>query len=241
VPDPIFAEPRLAQIYDAVDDDRSDLDAYLAMAAEFGARRVLDIGCGTGTLACLLAARGLEVTGADPAQASLDVARRKPHADKVRWLHIPAADLPATLEADLAFMTGNVAQVFVTDQDWAAALTAARHALRPGGRLVFETRDPARQAWRQWDQTRRRLVIPGTGPVEMSTKLTEATADRVSFHTTFIFKNDAAVLTSQSTLRFRDRDELTASLTTAGLLVDEVRDASDRPGLEFVFIARRED
>jgi ubiquinone/menaquinone biosynthesis C-methylase UbiE len=243
VPDAIFAEPRLAQIYDAVDDDRSDLDAYLTMAGEFGAQRVLDVGCGTGTLACLLAARGLEVTGADPAAASLDIARRKPHADKVRWLHIPAAHLPATLEADLAFMTGNVAQVFVTDQDWAAALTAARHALRPGGRLVFETRDPARQAWRQWtrDETYRRLVIAGTGPVETWTELVEADADRVSFHTTFIFKNDAAVLTSQSTLRFRDRDELTASLTTAGLLVDEVRDAPDRPGLEFVFIARRED
>ncbi len=240
MPDAIFAEPRLAEIYDAVDDDRSDLDAYLAMAEEFGARRVLDIGCGTGTLACLLAGRGPEVIGADPAQASLDVARRKPHAGQVRWLHAPAAGLPATLEADLAFMTGNVAQVFVTDQDWAAALTAARNALRPGGRLVFETRDPAQQAWRQWDRTRR-LVTTSAGPVEMWTELTEADADRVSFHTTFKFKNDGAVLTSQSTLRFRGRDQLTASLTAAGLLVDEVRDAPDRPGLEFVFITRHPD
>jgi SAM-dependent methyltransferase len=243
VPDAIFAEPRLAEIYDAVDADRSDLDAYLAMAEEFGARRVLDIGCGTGTLACLLAARGSEVIGADPARASLDVARRKPGSDKVRWLDARAADLPATLQADLAFMTGNVAQVFVTDQDWAVALTAARNALRPGGRLVFETRDPARHAWRQWtrDQTYRRLVIEGTGPVETWTELVEADADRVSFHTTFIFKNDGAVLTSQSSLRFRGRDELTASLTAAGLHVDEVRDAPDRPGLEFVFITRRQD
>ena len=242
MPDRIFAEPRLAQLYDAVDDDRSDLDAYLAMADEFGARRVLDIGCGTGTLACLLAARGIEVIGADPAGASLDVARRKPGADRVRWLHIAAADLPAGLEADLATMTGNVAQVFVTDQDWAAALTAARGALRPGGRLVFETRDPARAAWRQWtrDQTCRRLDIAGTGPVEMWTELLDADGVRVSFRTTFDFKNDGAVLTSESTLRFRGRDELTAALAAAGLAVDEVRDAPDRPGLEFVFITRRE-
>ncbi len=45
--DPIFEHPRLAAIYDALDPDRSDLDAYVAIAEELGARRVLDVGCGT--------------------------------------------------------------------------------------------------------------------------------------------------------------------------------------------------
>jgi len=120
VPDAIFAERRLAELYDPLDPDRSDLDVYAAMAGEFGARSVLDIGCGTGTLACLLAGRGLEVTGIDPASASLAVARRKPGADRVRWVHTDAASLPP-LQADLAVMTGNVAQVFVAGEDWAAA------------------------------------------------------------------------------------------------------------------------
>jgi hypothetical protein len=47
------------------------------------------------------------------------------------------------------------------------------------------------------------------------------------------------VMTSVSTLRFRHRDEVTASLRAAGYLVDEVRQAPDRPGRELVFIARR--
>ncbi|MBO0836242.1 MAG: class I SAM-dependent methyltransferase, partial [Actinobacteria bacterium] len=139
MPDAIFDDPRLARIYDPLDPDRSDLDVYAAIAAEFGARSVLDVGCGTGTFACLLAARGLEVTGVDPAGASLDVARAKPGAGAVRWLHGDATTLPL-MQADLATMTGNVAQVFVADDDWLATLRGVHAALRPGGRLVFETR-----------------------------------------------------------------------------------------------------
>jgi ubiquinone/menaquinone biosynthesis C-methylase UbiE len=176
VADAIFAEPRLAEIYDPLGPDRADLDVYAAMAAEWDAQNVLDVGCGTGTLACLLARRGVQVTGIDPAAASLAVARRKPGADRVRWLHGDATALPglAALQADLATMTGNVAQVFVTGQEWAAALEAVRLVLRPGGRLVFESRDPARAAWLEWtrDQPCRRVLIPGAGPVQTWTDLT---------------------------------------------------------------------
>ena len=78
--DALFEDPRLARVYDPLDPDRDDLLVYAAIAAEFGARSVLDIGCGTGTFACLLAGRGLDVIGVDPAGASLDVARAKPGA-----------------------------------------------------------------------------------------------------------------------------------------------------------------
>jgi len=77
VPDPVFELPRLAEIYDPLDPDRRDLDPYAAMVEEFAARSVLDVGCGTGTLACLLASRGIEVVGVNPAAAPLDVARAK--------------------------------------------------------------------------------------------------------------------------------------------------------------------
>lgn len=65
-----FEHPRLAAIYDALDSERGDLDVYVAIAAELDATRVLDIGCGTGTFALLLAERGYEVTGVDPARSA---------------------------------------------------------------------------------------------------------------------------------------------------------------------------
>ncbi len=239
-PDAHFADPRLAAVYDTFDGDRADLDPYVSLVAEHGARTVLDVGCGTGTLACLLAARGVRVVGVDPAAASLDVARRKPGAEAVRWVHGDAGSLPP-LQVDLATMTGNVAQVFLTDEEWASTLAAVRAALRPGGRLVFESRRPERQAWREWTRERSaaRAVVPGIGPVQTWVEVTDVHDALVSFRSTFVLGSDGAVLTSDSTLRFRGRGELEESLTAAGLPVDEVRDAPDRPGLEFVFLARR--
>lgn len=238
--DAIFEDPRLAEIYDPLDPDRSDLDAYVVMAERFGAWSVLDIGCGTGTLACLLAERGFEVLGVDPAAASLNVARAKPGADRVRWVHGDATALPA-LQLDLATMTGNVAQVFVTDEEWALTLRCTHAALRPGGRLVFETRDPRQKAWRSWnrEQSYRRVEIPKVGAVETWDEVTDVRDELVTFRGTVVFEKDGAVLTSDSTLRFRERDEVADSLVTCGFTVEEVLDAPDRPGLEMVFVARR--
>lgn len=225
-------------MYDPLDADRRDLDAYVAIVEEFGAARVLDLGCGTGTFACRLARRGVSVVGVDPAAASLEVARRKPGGDAVRWVHGTAG---AAVDAgvDLVTLTGNVSQVFIEESDWSETLAFLRSALVPGGRLVFETRDPAQRAWERWtrQETQQRVDIPGVGPVEKWEELTDVALPFVSFRTTFVFESDGAVLTSSSTLRFRDRDEVTASLAAAGFVTDEVRDAPDRPGLEMVFVA----
>ncbi|MFE2267538.1 class I SAM-dependent methyltransferase [Streptomyces griseosporeus] len=238
--DECFAHPRLAALYDALDPDRGDLDAYVRLAEESGARRVLDIGCGTGVFALLLAERGIDVVGVDPAAASLDVARAKPGGERVRWIHGDATALPP-LGADLATMTANVAQHITDPRAWRRTLRAAHAALRPGGRLVFETRDPARRAWEQWNRASSYAVteVPGVGAVESWVDVTEIDGPLVSFRWTYVFAADGRTLTSDSTLRFRERHDIETDLAAEGYVVEDVRDAPDRPGKEFVFLARR--
>ncbi|MFN3208440.1 MAG: class I SAM-dependent methyltransferase [Roseovarius sp.] len=95
----------------------------------------VDIGCGTGTVARGLAARGLDVTGIDPAQPLLDEARRLDHA----------ADVHVTYRTGTAEATGLVsgmADLVTAGQCWhwfdrAAAAAEVARLLHPGGRAVI--------------------------------------------------------------------------------------------------------
>ena len=235
-----FRNRRLAAIYDALDPDRSDLASYVQSIEDFGAHRVLDVGCGTGTLAILLAHRGHDVIGIDPAAASLDVARAKPGGDRVHWLQGDAAHLPV-IDCDAAVMTANVAQFISDDRQWRACLLGIHDALRPDGYLIFETRDPAARGWERWTraQTLDQVPIDGTEMVERWCEVLDVSWPLVRFRWTFVFASDGTKLTSTSTLRFREREEVEADLLDVGLNTLEVRDAPDRPGREFVFVARR--
>jgi SAM-dependent methyltransferase len=235
-----YEMPRLVELYDFQYANDSALATYVAMVAEFGGREVLDIGCGTGTFACLLAERGYSVIGLEPALASLEIARRKPYADRVRWVH-GTIDALGDLQADLATLTGNTVQYFLTDTEWSAALAVIRRSLRPGGRLVFETRDPDRYPWQEWDRahTYATKAIPGIGTVATWHEIMHVSGDLITYRSSYEFESDGAVLTSDSTLRFRDRRTVEESLKDAGFTVAEVRVAPDRPGRELVFIAIR--
>lgn len=239
-PDDLFADARLAAIYDVFEGDRDDLDHYEAIVTELGARSVLDIGCGTGEFACRLARSGHTMVGLDPALASIEIARTKPGAKDVRWIVGDATELPP-MQVDVATMTANVAQVFITDHDWMATLTATAAALQPGGHVVFETRRHEARAWERWvpQLTRQSVTVPSGETVETWCDLLDVAGDLVSFRWTTVFGSDDATLTSDSTLRFRSRDEIVDHLAAAHFAVVDVREAPDRPGEEMVFIARR--
>ena len=123
-----FDDPRLVAIYDAVNayGDNEQPDFYAQVAADMGAVSIVELGCGTGLVSRKLAALGYQVTGVDPSAAMLDVARRGPGAEHVRWICGDASALDASAGAsDMAFMSGHVAQFFVSDESWTTALDRA--------------------------------------------------------------------------------------------------------------------
>ncbi len=242
--DTAFSDPRLAAVYDPSEGHRDDLSHYESIVDELAARSVLDIGCGTGELVCRLAIRGIEVTGLDPAAASLALAAVKPAADRVRWVHGDAtalARLETPVRVDLATMTGNVAQVFLTDDDWSETLGALARCIHPGGHLVFETRNPARRDWEERTEAASRgtVTMPDGERVDTWVDVTAVRGEFVTFDAVYVFESDGRRLTSESTLRFRSRAAIERSLVSAGFEIADVRDAPDRPGKEFVFVGRR--
>lgn len=105
-------------------------------------RTVLDLGCGTGGHALLLARRGYQVTGVDRSAEMLAAARNKvsagglPTPPTFEQGDVRALDLGRTYDAVIAMFA--VMGYLTTNDDLAAGLRSARRHLSPGGLLIFD-------------------------------------------------------------------------------------------------------
>jgi ubiquinone/menaquinone biosynthesis C-methylase UbiE len=110
---------------------------------------VVDVGCGTGTLAIALAADGAEVIGVDGDADVLALAHAKPGADAVQWRKGLATALPLPgASADRVVMSLLLHHLDAAGKR--TALAEALRVLRPGGRLHVadwgRPRDPVMRA-----------------------------------------------------------------------------------------------
>jgi SAM-dependent methyltransferase len=226
MPSASYADPRLAALYDALNPPGAAEAFYLSLPGAEPAR-ILDMGCGTGWLACEFAARGHHVTGADPAAAMLAVARARPGGDRVRWVQADAASLAIRACFDLIIMTGHVFQLLLDDRDIRVALQTLGRHLAPGGRIAFETRNPAVREWQDWNprDTRRRVEAAGL-VADVHYDISAVAGELVTYETCFRFTGagggpapageapDGTVVVPD-TLRFMDQPEVAAFLAAA--------------------------
>ncbi len=241
-----FTDPRLVALYDALDPSRVDTAFYLGLAAELSASSVIDIGCGTGAITCELARQGYRMTGVDPSLPMLEIARHRPGGDLVEWIEGYASALDGP-PADLAIMTAHVAQVISDEDVWRRTLAATHEALRPGGRLAFESRNPGAQQWLAWtpQTSRQRLNKTAFGPVDLWWQLLDVRGDMVRYEIHYRFTSNGEEVISTNELRFRTQAELTQSLADVGFSVQHVfgdwdREPVDARSPELIFVATRE-
>jgi ubiquinone/menaquinone biosynthesis C-methylase UbiE len=239
-----YQHVRLAEIYDLDNPWGQDNDFYFGLA-EPGSSRVLDLGCGTGTLCCALAERGHRVTGVDPASPMLAIAGGKPHAEKVEWIHSRAQDYRSDHRYDLIVMMGHAFQILLTDQEVLAVLATMRRHLKPGGKVGFETRNPKIDWAHLWGTHAPVEHTLTSGSLRETLEITGQAGDLISFQQHFQFPD--VTLTASSTLRFLSRSQVEDFIIRSGLVTCEVYGDWDRsrfdpeqsPEIIFVVEARR--
>ncbi len=216
--DALFEDFLLASLYDPFNGWDVCDEFYLALARETGGK-VLDLGCGTGLLACRIAQEGFDVTGVDPAEGMLRIARARDGGERVSWIKAQGQTLRLPERFDLIYMTGHAFQALLTDEEALALLRAAGDHLTRGGRLAFDTRNPGRQAWLSWTPDKARQVMTAEhGEVE---ERIEAAADPqtgiVDLTHRYRLAASARTIVGRSRIRFVARDHLERLLALANL------------------------
>ncbi|MEM9973034.1 MAG: class I SAM-dependent methyltransferase [Pseudomonadota bacterium] len=221
-PEEFYTDPAFAAIYDAQNVDRDDFDFCLARA--HGCRAVLDLGCGTGALAVELSEFVPRVVGADPAAAMLNVARARPDGDRVAWVEGDGRTLDLDETFDLIVMTGHAFQCLLSDADQDAILaTMARH-LAPGGRAIFDSRNPIGRRWEDWTPEKsRRSFIAEDGTVWTKwTSVVREPGEVIAYTQYFRQEPDGPVRPTTARLRWASKERLLVALGGAGLEMAEM-------------------
>lgn len=241
-----FNHPQLVEIYDLQNLWGVAEEFFMACANEHPNSRILDLGCGTGRITLALAQVGHTVTGIDPAKASLAVAQQKPCADQVTWINGTSTQAPAQA-FDLAFMTSHVAQEIADEEQWQDTLDDLHRALVPGGRLIFDSRDPAAHAWEAWNpkDSYETVVLKNGEQVNIYTEVTQVSGELITFVHHYQFTGSDQSLQSQSTLRFRSEEKLRSTLHAAGFQIKQIyggwqRETVGQGNGEFIVVAWRQ-
>lgn len=148
-----------AAVYDRLMEDMP-YDKWLQFAEQIWARygkpqHVVDLGCGTGTIALQLARRGYDVTGIDLSENMLQMAAGKEQqelaaagqagiANTVQWLRQNMSQWHTEQLADSVISFCDCLNYVIDEDQLLAALQATYDGLKPGGSFVFDVHPVSR-------------------------------------------------------------------------------------------------
>ena len=124
---------------------------------------------------------------------------------------------------DLILLTGHAFQVFLTREDRRAVLATIAAHLAPGGRFVFDSRNPACREWEEWgpEQSRRCVEHPRLGAVTAWNDVAcDPATGIVTYGTHYEIRATGKRLSALSRIAFPEKDELERLIVEAGLCVE---------------------
>lgn len=222
MPEDPYRDERLVELYDIDNPAGDDHAYYRALADSIGATKVIDFGCGTGLLTRAFVAPGRGIVGVDPSATMLGYARRQSGAEAVMWIHGDATAIRPDGEADLIVSSGN-AMMHIGPEAYPTVLGALVGALRRGGVISFESRNPEARAWEHWNpaETCAERDTP-FGQLREWPDVTDVDQGRVTFDAHNVF-HDGREAVYTSVLYFRTAEDITADLERAGFGDIDVR------------------
>jgi SAM-dependent methyltransferase len=173
-------DDQYAESYDLVYQSKNyelEVDAVSRLISQYAAnpvRTILDLGCGTGRHAILLAGRGFDVTGVDQSEAMLARARERVASQEeglgVKFVRGDVRDVDLGHEYDAALMMFNVLGYMWNNNDLLAALRRTRRHLHKNGLFAFDIwygpavmTDPPRGVIKEWSTANGSLIRYSSG------------------------------------------------------------------------------
>lgn len=148
------------------------VDGLAELAGKDGS--LLEFGVGTGRVARPLAQRGVQVVGLDASRKMLDRLRANDPDQTVETIHASFGTVDLERRFDVVAATFNSLCCATSQEDQIATLRTMRRHLAPGGRVVLETFDPARQHAQREPSTRVQPLGPARALIESIQVMPEA-------------------------------------------------------------------
>ena len=143
------AYENLAASYDRLTNDvdyEATVDFYCQILAREGLspRTAVDLACGTGSVALLLAKKGLQVIGVDLSEDMLCQANQKAQEQdlQVMFLQQPLQRLRLARGVDLAVCALDSMDYITDPEDCREAIARVYRVLNPGGCFIFDVNTP---------------------------------------------------------------------------------------------------